>query len=113
MAFPGYQRVFAGERRRHELGVGSDHLLRVRAGQRRDEARCFYFQSRWHFFLQEENQVRVNQKRWGKESRREKLGIGFGRFPNRLLRTKLSQRRRGLAAERPAGSNPGGTGSEF
>src|SRR5256885_17099522 len=27
----------------------------------------------------------------------------FGRFRNRLLRTKLSQRRRGLAAERPAG----------
>jgi len=61
MAFLGYQRVFAGERRRHELGVGSDDLLRVSAGQRRDEARCLYFQSRWHFFLQEENQVTMSQ----------------------------------------------------
>ena len=39
----GYERVFASQRRRHELGVGGDDLLRLRPRQRRDEARCFYF----------------------------------------------------------------------
>ena len=43
VAFLGYQRIFTSERRRHEFGVGGDDLLRSRAGQRRDEARRFYF----------------------------------------------------------------------
>jgi hypothetical protein len=52
VAFLGHQSVFAGERWRHKLGVSGDDLLRFRARQRRDEVRCFYFQSRGHFFLQ-------------------------------------------------------------
>jgi len=62
--------------------------LRLRARQRGDEARCFYFQSRWHFFLQEENQVGVNQNCEGKKQAR-KLLIGFGKSRNRPAK-KLS-----------------------
>src|SRR5207245_11656629 len=62
VAFFCYQRIFARQRRRHELGVGGDDLLRLRPREGGHEARCFCFQSRWHFFLQSRSsRVGVNQ----------------------------------------------------